>query len=104
MNKSILEYIEEAELDLSSDDIEAGDDFVLELAEDVALETYVIDSWDDCVLIEADAGALDLLEESGVKFASVITEAEYQGCIQWMQVQFNCVCHGRVSEGISPLA
>jgi len=75
MNKSILEYIEEAELDLSSDDIEAGDDFVLELAEDVALETYVIDSWDDCVLIEADAGALDLLEESGVKFASVITEA-----------------------------
>ena len=79
MNKSILEYIEEAELDLSSNDIEAGDDFVLELAEDVALETYVIDSWDDCVLIEADAGALDLLEKSGVKFASVITEAEYQG-------------------------
>jgi len=39
----------------------------------------VIDSWDDCVLIEADAGALDLLEESGIKFASVITEAEYQG-------------------------
>jgi len=79
MNKSILEYIEQAELDLSSNDIEAGDDFVLELAEDVALETYVIESWDDCILIAADAGALDLLEDNGVKFASVITEAEYQG-------------------------
>lgn len=79
MTKSIFEYIDEAELDLSSNDIEAGDDFVLELAEDVALETYVIESWDDCVLLAADAGALDLLESNGVKFGSVITEAEYQG-------------------------
>jgi hypothetical protein len=77
MSKMLLEYIEQAEFDLSSDNIEAGDDFVLELAEDTALETYVIESWDDCILIAADATALDLLESFDCKFG--IDEAEYQG-------------------------
>ena len=75
MTKTLLEYIEEAELAATSDDIEAGDDFVLELAEDAALETYVIESWDDSILIAADAGALEILETYGCN----LTEAEYQG-------------------------
>jgi len=77
MSKLLLEYIEQAELDLSSDNIEAGDDFVLELAEDTALETYVIESWDDCIILAADSIALDLLESFDCKFG--IEEAKYQG-------------------------
>jgi len=73
---TLREYIEDIEFNMSSDDILAGDEFVLELAEDAALETIVIESWDDAVLIEADAGALDFLEQYGAKF---LGEAEYQG-------------------------
>lgn len=73
---TLREYIEDIEFNMSSDEILAGDEFVLELAEDAALETIVIESWDDAVLIEADAGALDFLEHYGVKF---LGEAEYQG-------------------------
>jgi len=77
MSKTLLEYIEQAELDASSDHIESGDDFVLELAEDTAFETYVIESWDDCILLAADSTALDLLEQFGCKFG--LEEAKYQG-------------------------
>lgn len=73
---TLREYIEDIEFNMSSNEILAGDEFVLELAEDVALETIVIESWDDAVLIEADAGALDFLEQYGISFLS---EAEYQG-------------------------
>lgn len=73
---TLREYIEDIEFNMSSNEILAGDEFVLELAEDAALETIVIESWDDAVLIEADAGALDFLEQYGVKF---LGEAEYQG-------------------------
>jgi hypothetical protein len=73
---TLREYIEDIEFNMSSNEILAGDEFVIELAEDAALETIVIESWDDAVLIEADAGALDFLEQYGVKFLS---EAEYQG-------------------------
>jgi len=73
---TLREYIEEIEFQMSSDVLEAGDDFVIELAEDVALETYVIEAWEDSVLVEADAAALDMLEQYGLSF---ISEAEYQG-------------------------
>lgn len=77
MSKTLLEYIEEADLSASSDIIEEGDEFVLELAEDTALETYVIASWDESILLAADAQALDLLESCGCTFG--IEEAKYQG-------------------------
>lgn len=73
---TLREYIEDIEFNMSSDNLEAGDEFVIELAEDVALETYIIEAWDDSVLVEADAGALDFLEQHGVNF---LGEAEYQG-------------------------
>lgn len=73
---TLREYIEDIEFNMSSDNLEAGDEFVIELAEDVALETYIIEAWDDSVLVEADAGALDFLEQYGVNF---LGEAEYQG-------------------------
>lgn len=68
MTKTLLEYIQEAELNSTSDNVEAGDDFVLELAEDAALETYVIESWDDSILLASDKDALDLLESYGCTF------------------------------------
>jgi hypothetical protein len=75
MTKTLLEYIEEAELAATNEEIESGDEFVLELAEDAALETYVIESWDDSVILAADAGALEILESYGCR----LDEAEYQG-------------------------
>lgn len=63
MTKSIIEYIEEAELAATSNEIEAGDDFVLEINDDVALETYVIESWGDSILVAADEGALQFLAQ-----------------------------------------
>lgn len=65
MTRTLLEYIEQVEFEESSNTIETGDEFVLELAEDAALETTVISSWDDAVLLEADAGALEFLEYHG---------------------------------------
>ena len=63
MTKTLLEYIEEAELAATPNEIEAGDDFVLEINDDVALETYVIESWGDSILIAADEGALRFLAQ-----------------------------------------
>lgn len=68
MTKTLLEYIEEAELESTSNSVESGDDFVLELAEDAALETYVIESWEDSILLAADAVALKMLESYGCEF------------------------------------
>ena len=79
MTKTLIEYIEEAELAATSNDIEAGDDFVLEINDDVALETYVIESWDDSVLIAADEGALQFLAQYSQQITEDVNEAEYQG-------------------------
>ena len=67
MTRTLLEYIEQVEFEGSGNEIEMGDEFVLELAEDTALETVVIASWGDSVLLEADAGALEFLEYHGYK-------------------------------------
>lgn len=79
MTKTLIEYIEEAELAATSNDIEAGDDFVLEINDDVALETYVIESWGDSILIAADEGALQFLAQYSQQITEDINEAEYQG-------------------------
>ncbi len=82
MTKTLREYIEQAELNSTSDIIEAGDDFILELAEDTALETYVLESWDDSILLAVDAVALDLLESHGCKFndATSLKESKKDYC------------------------
>ena len=90
MSKTLLEYMEQVEL--ADNDILSGDDFVIELSEDTALETYVIESWDDCLLLHVDGGALNLLEHCGCSFEDEATtksgrmhstddveEAQYQG-------------------------
>lgn len=56
------------QVELADNDILSGDDFVIELSEDTALETYVIESWDDCLLLHVDGGALNLLEHCGCSF------------------------------------
>jgi hypothetical protein len=63
--KSLREYIEQTQEELNSAHIEPYDNFSLELTEDAVLDTYVIESWDDSILLAADAGALDILEHYG---------------------------------------
>jgi len=75
MVKTLLEYIDEAEY---SNPIKSGDNIVIEFAEDEGLATYVVEEWDDAILIAADRTTLDILEELGV-LGTALEEAEYQG-------------------------
>ncbi len=63
MTKTLFEYIEEIENEGS---LASGDYFQIELAENEGIETYVIESWDDSILIAADRTTLDILEELGL--------------------------------------
>lgn len=62
MAKSFLEYIEDVEIE---GDISSGDGFIIETGEDEGIETYIIESWEDAVLIAADRATLNILEELG---------------------------------------
>ena len=72
--KTLREYIELVESFES--EIHRGDGFDIEISEDTVIETVVLDSWDDAVLVELDATGLKMLKEANAQF---ITEAEYQG-------------------------
>jgi hypothetical protein len=63
MTKTFLEYIEDIEFE---GNIVSGDGFIIETGEDEGVETYIIESWDDSVLIAADRTTLDILEELGL--------------------------------------
>jgi len=63
MTKTLFEYIEEIENEGS---LTSGDYFQIELVENEGIETYVIESWDDSILIAADRTTLDILEELGL--------------------------------------
>jgi hypothetical protein len=89
MTKTFLEYIEDIEFE---GNIVSGDGFIIETGEDEGVETYIIESWNDSVLIAADRITLDILEESGLlgeaapqdlsktyKWNDQVQEAEYQG-------------------------
>lgn len=75
MIKTLLEYIDEAEY---SKPIKSGDNIVIEFAEDEGLATYVVEEWDDCIIIGSDAITLEYLQELGV-LGTALEEAEYQG-------------------------
>lgn len=72
--KTLKEYIELVES--FEDDIHAGDGFCIELSEDSVIETTVLDSWEDAVLISLDNEAIKMISESNI---TLISEAEYQG-------------------------
>lgn len=72
--KTLKEYIELVES--FEGDIHPGDGFDIELSEDTVIETTVLESWGDCVLVSLDSVAIKMLSESNIK---LITEAEYQG-------------------------
>lgn len=55
--------------------MEPGDGFDIELDESTVIETVVTDAWDECVLIDLDEAALEMLTAANV----LVTEAEYQG-------------------------
>ncbi len=73
--KTLLEYIEQIEETFESD-IHPGDGFEIEVNEDTVIETSVLESWDDSILIALDETAIKMLKESNIE---LITEAEYQG-------------------------
>ena len=73
--RKLTEYIELVEETFESK-MHPGDGFYIELAEDNILETTVIESWDDCVLISIDHNGIGILKESNI---DLVTEAEYQG-------------------------
>jgi hypothetical protein len=72
-NKTLLEYIEQIKLE---GDIHPGDGFEIEVSEDTVIETTVLESWEDCILVALDGAAIKLLSESNIQ---LITEADYQG-------------------------
>jgi hypothetical protein len=63
MTKTFLEYVEAVEFE---GNIVSGDGFIIETGEDEGVETYIIESWNDSVLIAADRTTLDILEELGL--------------------------------------
>jgi hypothetical protein len=73
--KTLREYIEHIEENFENS-IHPGDGFDIELDNDTVIETVVIDSWDDCVLVSLDSTALKMIKESNI---TIISEAEYQG-------------------------
>jgi hypothetical protein len=72
--KTLKEYIELVET--FEDDVHPGDGFDLEISEDVVIETTVLESWEDSILIALDSNAIKMLSETSV---SLISEADYQG-------------------------
>lgn len=73
--KTLKEYIELIQ-ETFEDDIHPGDGFYIELGEDNIIETSVLESWEDSVLISLDHDAVRMLKESNI---DLISEAEYQG-------------------------
>lgn len=73
--KTLREYIEQVEETFESD-IHPGDGFEIELDEDTVIETTVLESWEDCVLVSLDSAAISMLSEANIQ---LLSEAEYQG-------------------------
>jgi len=76
--KTLGDYIKIVE-SISEDfesQIHSGDGFEIEISEDTVIETTVIESWDDSILIALDNQAIKMLKEACV---GLITEADYQG-------------------------
>ncbi len=78
-DKTLLEYMEQVESEET--EIQQGDGFYFDLNEESGVETEVLASWDDSVLVELDHMGLSLLQDIGAQFidSEGIQEAEYQG-------------------------
>jgi hypothetical protein len=63
--RHLLDIINESEF--YKEDVEIGDNFDLEIGEDLLIETYVVDIEDDKIIIESDDQVLKMLEEYGVE-------------------------------------
>lgn len=61
--KSLREYLQEAEIAYSRP--VAGDNFAINIREEFLLETYVVDSKDDAIVIHADDRMMQVLEAFG---------------------------------------
>jgi len=69
--KTFRDYIAETEVWIESP--VAGDDFAIELAPDCLYETYVLETVEDGIIVEADDQALALLQEHGALLETIRT-------------------------------
>lgn len=79
--RSILEYIEQVESDETSESLQKGDGFIFEINDEEGIETTVLESWGDSILVELDAIGIALVQEHGAHLLDEdsLNEAEYQG-------------------------
>ena len=76
--KSLREYITESEQWIDSP--AAGDDFAINIREDVLLETYILEADDDRIVLASDDELVTVLEEYGMlDELEPLDEAEYRG-------------------------
>jgi hypothetical protein len=76
--KSLREYITESEQWIDSPAV--GDDFAINIREDVLLETYVLEADDDRIVLASDDELVTVLEEYGMlDELEPLDEAEYRG-------------------------
>ena len=68
--KTLHDYISESETWATTP--QPGDDFAIELAPDHLIESYVVETLDDGIVIEADAHAMSLLEEYGCMTETIL--------------------------------
>jgi hypothetical protein len=61
--KSLSDYIAESESTVNQP--RAGDAFALKFGDDCLIETHIVESLDDAVVIHADERTMQLLEEHG---------------------------------------
>lgn len=76
--KGLREYITESEQWIDSP--VAGDDFAINIREDVLLETYILEADDDRIVLASDDELVTVLEEySMLDELESLDEAEYRG-------------------------
>ena len=76
--KGLREYITESEQWIDSPAV--GDDFAINIREDVLLETYIVEADDDRIVLASDDDLVTVLEEYGMlDELESLDEAEYRG-------------------------
>jgi len=76
--KSLRNYLEES--DYAANNPVAGDTFAINIREECLIESVVVESRDDGVVIAADEGMMQLLESYGYTFEQTCMECGGSGC------------------------
>jgi hypothetical protein len=76
MNRTLRDYIAEAEIWVSQPVV--GDDFAINIREECLIESHVVETDSDRVVLAADDRMIDILESYGL-LETHVDEAKYQG-------------------------